>query len=708
LQSKIVYDATEYIRSSIKEVVFTLIEAAGIVILVIFLFIGSLRAVLIPVLTIPLSMIGVGLFMLVMGYSINLLTLLAMVLAIGLVVDDAIVVVENINRHIEEGRPPLEAALEGAREIALPVVAMTLTLAAVYAPIGFMGGLTGSLFQEFALTLAGAVLISGVIALTLSPMMCSKILSSHQGRFMRFVDRQFSRLRGHYRQRLHGALNYPPVTGLFVVTVLISCYFLYTGAQQELAPQEDQGFLIALSTGPQNATHDYMTRFTGRFGELYESLPETGDYFLVNGLGAANIAISAIVLKRWEQRERGQMEVQPEMQAKLDTVSGVQSAAFAVPSLPGASGLPIQFVITTTDDYKVLYEVSQKILEAAQKSGLFIFVETDLKFANRQVKLLIDRAKAAELGLSMADIGNTLGLLLGGGYLNRFEMEGRGYKVIPQVIQDFRAVPELLLDYRVRAADDTLIPLSTVVKLDYEVQPNQLNQFQQLNAATLSGVMTPGVAVGQALAFLQQEAAKSLPQGYGTDYMGQSRQFVQEGSAMMLTFMFALLVIFLVLAAQFESFRDPLVVMFSVPMSLCGALIFINLGLASVNIYTQVGLVTLIGLISKHGILMVEFANELQRKQGLRKRQAIEEAAAIRLRPILMTTGAMVLGVLPLLTATGAGAVSRFAIGLTVAAGMSIGTLFTLFVVPAMYLWLGQEHRQAEAMPRLVENAGVD
>ncbi len=694
LQAKIVYDATEYIRNSIIEVVRTLAEAAGIVILVIFLFIGSVRAVFIPVVTIPLSMIGVGLFMLMMGYSINLLTLLAMVLAIGLVVDDAIVVVENINRHIEEGKPPLEAALQGAREIATPVMAMTLTLVAVYAPIGFMGGITGSLFKEFALTLAGAVLISGIVALTLSPMMCSKILSHHQGRFVHFVDRQFSRLRGRYQRGLHGALNYKPVTALLIITVLISCYFLYVGSQQELAPQEDQGFMLAQATGPQNATHDYMAHFSEQFNPIFKDLPETEDYFIVNGMESVNQTIAGLVLKPWSQRERNQSEIQPELQSKLDGVAGLQSAAFSLPSLPGSSGLPVQFVITTTAEYQVLFEVSQELLKKARDSGLFLFMDSDLKFDNLQIKINIDRSKAAELGLDMADIGNTLGLLLGGGYINRFNMEGRSYKVIPQVLQDYRADPRFLDDYRVRAADGSLIPLSTVVKISDAIQPSQLNQFQQLNSATISGVMTPGVPMGEALSFLQREAEQLLPKDYGVGYMGESRQFMQEGSALIYTFFFALIVIFLVLAAQFESFRDPLVVLFSVPMSLCGALIFINLGLASINIYTQVGLVTLIGLISKHGILMVEFANELQRRQGLLKREAIEEAASLRLRPILMTTGATVLGVTPLLLASGAGSVSRFHLGLTIATGMGIGTLFTLYVVPTMYMFLGQQHQR--------------
>ncbi len=695
LEAKVVYDGSEYVRSAIAEVAKTIFEATLIVMLVIYLFLGSVRAVAVPVVTIPLSLIGVGLVMYAMGYSLNLLTLLAMVLAIGLVVDDAIVVVENIHRHIEEGATPFNAALQGAREIAGPIIAMTLTLAAVYAPIGFMGGVTGALFTEFALTLAGAVLVSGIIALTLSPMMCSRLLTpaNQQGRFVTWLDHRFEALKARYQRLLHGALNYPPVITLFIVVVLVSLPFLYTTAQHELAPTEDQSVLFVSATGPQEATIDYMESFTRRFEQVYDSTPEKQDYFVVNGMGQVNNVISGFILKPWDQRERTQTDVQPEIQNGLAAVPGLKSAVFPLPSLPsGANGLPFQFVVTSTAPYRQLHEVSQDLLSAARASGLFIFLDTDLKYNKPKVELMVDRDKAAAIGLSMEEVGRALSTLLGGGYVNRFNLEGRAYKVIPQAPDSERSRTEQLQRYYVRAGNGELVPLSTVVRVKSSVEPNKLSQFQQLNSVTIQGVLIPGVAMGDGLAFMQEKAAELLPAGFGVDYGGESREFMQEGQALVFTFFFAILIIFLVLAAQFESFRDPIIILISVPMSLAGALIFLNLGFATVNIYTQVGLVTLIGLISKHGILIVAFANQLQRT-GLSKRQAVEEAASIRLRPVLMTTAAMVMGVLPLILASGAGAESRYSIGLVIASGMLIGTLFTLFVVPAVYLFLARDHR---------------
>ncbi|HET6630947.1 MAG TPA: efflux RND transporter permease subunit [Woeseiaceae bacterium] len=690
LQGQVVYDGTEYIESSVDEVIKTVAEAGLIVVAVIFLFLGSLRAVAIPVVTIPLSLIGAMFVMLALGYSINVLTLLAMVLAIGLVVDDAIVVVENIHRHIEEGLSPFDAALQGAREIAGPVVAMSLTLAAVYAPIGFLGGLTGNLFQEFAFTLAAAVLISGLIALTLSPMMCSKLLQpiEQQGKLAQRLDHAFERLKGWYQRRLHGALDTRPVVLVVAAAVLASCFFLYTSAQQELAPMEDQGFVFISATGPQNATHDYMQVYAREIDSALKSIPEMEAYFMINGMGTVNNLIAGMILEPWNQRERSQTDIQPIVQQKLSQIAGVEAVAINFPSLPGSSGLPVQFVINTTESYAELYGYTQELLQAAQASGLFIFVDTNLTFDQPQLQVQVNRNKAAELGIDMADIGRSLSTLLGGGFVNRFNLEGRAYEVIPQVADRFRRDGSQLNQYYIRAADGQMVPLSTVVQLTHDVQPNRLTQFQQLNSANIQGVMVPGVTLGAALDFLEAKAAEILPPGYTVNYAGESRQFVEEGGALLFTFLFALIVIYLVLAAQFESFRDPLIILIAVPMSICGALIPLAIGIATVNIFTQIGLVTLIGLISKHGILMVEFANKLQLEQGLDRRAAIEEAAAIRLRPILMTTAAIVLGVLPLILATGAGAESRFSIGLVVATGMAIGTAFTLFVVPAIYTLL--------------------
>jgi len=694
LKVKVAYDATKFIRDSINEVIKTVGEATVIVIFVIFLFLGSVRSVLVPVVTIPLSLVSVCFFMLVMGYSINLLTLLAMVLAIGLVVDDAIVVVENIHRHIEEGYAPFRAALLGAREIASAVIAMSITLAAVYAPIGFMGGLTGGLFKEFAFALAGSVLISGFIALTLSPMMCSRLLTAKSGPLAERLDQLFDRLRARYEHRLHRVLEYRPVTLVMVLTLLFACGYLYMVSKKELARPEDQGIVFSMSHAPQNATFDYVNAFTPPLIKALKSFKESEDFFLVEGMnGDVTTTISGLLLKPWSERNKTQMQMVPEVKKKLAEIPGFQSVSFNLPTLPGASGLPIQFVVVSPDDYKVIYQLGQELIQKAMKSGKFIFLRSSLDFNRPAMTVQVDRAKANALGLSMQDIGQALTTMLSEGYVNRFADEGRSYKIIPQVARSFRATEENLKHYYVKTASGKAIPLSTVTHVTRSVEPNQRSQFQQLNALTIEGVPFPGVSLGEALDYLTQQARASFPRGVNVDYAGQSRQFEQEGNALLFTFFFALILIYLVLAAQFESFRDPLIILIAVPMSLFGALVPIAFGLSSINIYTQVGLVTLIGLISKHGILIVEFANQLQRWEGLDKRQAVEKAAGIRLRAILMTTASMVVGVLPLILATGAGAASRFDIGLVVAAGLGIGTCFTLFVVPTMYLYLGTDHR---------------
>ncbi|HVV69424.1 MAG TPA: multidrug efflux RND transporter permease subunit [Gammaproteobacteria bacterium] len=697
LQSEVVYDSTRYISASIHDVIKTIIEATIIVIVVIFLFLGSLRSVAIPVVTIPLSLVGVCTLMLGLGYSLNLLTLLAMVLAIGLVVDDAIVVVENIHRHIEEGLTPFAAALQGAREIAGPVIAMTITLAAVYAPIGFMSGLTGALFKEFAFTLASAVIISGIIALTLSPMMCSKVLRSElaETRFARFLDQKFDRLKLFYQRRLNSTLNFRPVVVVFAIIVLTSCYFLYRNTKQELAPTEDQSVLFAQATAPQYANLDYLSTYTNEFNKIYASFPETAGYFVINGGDDPTVAFSGIILKPWAERSRSQQKINPLLQAKIKDVPGVQAAVFPLPSLPtGGNPLPIQFVINSTESYELVYQISQKIVEAARKSGNFIFIDNSLKFNKPELQVNIDRNKAGQLGISMQDIGQALATSLGGNYINVFSMQGQSYEVIPQILRELRLNPDQIANIYVKAGNGQMVPLSTVVNITSATRPNNLTEFQQQNSSTIQGMLIPGKTIGDGLKYLKDQAEKFMPKGMSYDYAGQSRQYIQESSALIYTFFFALIVIFLVLAAQFESFRDPLIILISVPMSICGALIPLNLGLASINIYTQVGLITLIGLISKHGILMVDFANHLQETEGLSKREAIEKAAGIRLRPILMTTGAMILGVVPLIIATGAGAVSRFDIGLVIATGMLIGTLFTLFVVPTMYTFFAKNRNK--------------
>jgi multidrug efflux pump len=695
LKVSIAYDATLFIQASIDEVVKTLIEAVLIVIVVVFLFLGALRSVLIPVITIPLSMIGVLFFMQLMGYSINLLTLLAMVLAIGLVVDDAIVVVENIHRHIEEGKTPFDAALEGAREIAMPVVSMTVTLAAVYAPIGFLEGLTGALFKEFALTLAGAVVISGIVALTLSPMMCALLLrhDPNPSGLAHRLDQIFEGLKRRYQHILHGTLNTRPVVMVFAVIVLCLIPVLLKFTKSELAPDEDQGIIFMMSSSPQTANLDYLNSYTDRFIEIFKAFPEYYSSFQINGFNGVQTGVGGFLLKPWNERQRTQMQILPEVQARLADIPGVQVFGFNLPSLPGTGeGLPFQFVINTPNDYAALLEVAERVKKRAEESGKFAFVDLDLAYDKPEAVIEIDRAKAAQMGVSMADLGGTLATLLGEAEINRFTIDGRSYKVIAQVERPYRDNPQWLNNYYVKNSEGKLLALSTLITVSDRARPRQLNQFQQLNSAIISGF--PLVSMGEAVDTVRQIAIEEAPPGFAYDYAGATRQLVQEGSALWVTFGLALAIIFLVLAAQFESFRDPLVILVTVPLSICGALIPLFLGLSSLNIYTQVGLVTLIGLISKHGILIVEFANQLRRDKGLSPREAVEEAAAIRLRPVLMTTAAMVFGMVPLILASGAGAVSRFDIGTVIATGMSVGTLFTLFVLPCVYTLLASRKSQ--------------
>jgi hydrophobe/amphiphile efflux-1 (HAE1) family protein len=719
IDAAIAYDATEFIRASISEVAKTLGEAAVIVIIVIFLFLGSFRSTLIPLVTIPLSLIGVMVMLLAMGYSINLLTLLALVLAIGLVVDDAIVVVENIYRHIEEGASPFAAALQGAREIAGPVVAMTITLAAVYAPIGFVSGLTGALFREFAFTLAGSVIVSGVIALTLSPMMCSKLLKppAHEGAgFTGFLDRMFDRLRQRYERRLHRTLNFRALTVLVLTGVLALTAIMYMTTPRELAPEEDQGVLFSMVKTPQYGNLNYVEEATNKLYEQTKQLAEASHLFVINGYPGIHQAFAGVLLKPWDQRERNQKAVMQDLSPKLAEITEGSVFAFSPPALPGnTGGPPMQFVIRTTGDYKTLADVVDKMQQEATKSGLFIFTDIDLKFDTPQIEFKVDASKANRLGINMQDIGASLATLLGGNYVNRFNLYGRAYQVIPQVPRDFRLTPEWLTQYRVRAANGELVPLSTVATISKTTQPNALTNFQQLSSATLQGVPFPGHTLGEALDFLKAKSKEIFPAGYTYDFQGESRQLVQEGNTLTIAFIFSLIIIFLVLAAQFESFRDPFVILIALPTAMFGALLPLNLlgvmGLASINIYTQIGLVTLIGLISKHGILMTEFANRMQEEQGMSRREAIEHAAGVRLRPILMTTAAMVVGMVPLVIAEGAGAKSRVAIGMVIAFGMFIGTLFTLFVTPAIYTFVARDHKAAreheerEAVPAPVLTA---
>src|SRR5271157_4285318 len=698
LRATIAFDSTTFIRASIYEVAKTLIEAAAIVIVVIFLFLGNLRSTFIPIVTIPLSLIGVMIALMALSYSINLLTLLALVLGIGLVVDDAIVVVENIHRHIEDGMTPFDAAIRGAHEIAL---------AAVYAPIGFVSGVTGALFREFAFTLAGAVIVSGFIALTLSPMMCSKLLRHDMGehRFGRFVDRTFDRLRGAYRRRLHSTLNFRALTLLILVGVLALTGVMYASTPRELAPEEDQGILLSLIKIPQVANLDYTEKATQALYAQVKDLPEFDHLFVINGFPSVRGGFAGVLLKPWDQRARSQKQVMADLAPKFLAVPTAQIQAFSPPALPGSTGgAPMQFVIRTTGDYATLADVVLKMQQAARESGLFLFTDVDLKFDTPQYEFKVDADKANRIGVNMADVGTALATMLGGNYVNLFNLYGRSYQVIPQAPREFRLTPEWLTRYQLRTSNGELVPLSAVASVTEEVQPNALTSFQQLNSATLSGVPFPGRTLGEALDFLKAKSKEIFPEGYSYDFQGDSRQYEQEGNALVYVFVFALLVIYLVLAAQYESFRDPFIILIGLPTALFGAMLPLNVGgffgFASINIYSQIGLVTLIGLISKHGILMVDFANRLQEREGLSRRAAIEEAAAVRLRPILMTTAAMVVGMVPLIMASGAGAKSRFTIGVTIFAGMAIGTLFTLFVTPMVYTFLARDHAAAIAKER--------
>jgi len=703
LTGKIVYDGTKFIHSSIDEVMKTLTEALLIVTLVVFVFLGSWRAVIVPLVAIPLSLIGAFFVMMALGYTINLLTLLALVLAIGLVVDDAIIVVENVDRHMHhEGKSPLEAALLAARELGGPIIAMTIVLIAAYVPIGFQGGLTGALFSEFAFTLAGAVTISAIVALTLSPMMTSKIFTHGQqdNRLAMMIDHQFSRLHAAYQRRLSGALQTWPVLVVMGGLLLCLVVYLFTTSKTELAPQEDQGLVAGQVVGAPNATAQQMNVYADQMFRMAKELPEYDQMFQLTGVPTTSRGIGGVLLKPWGERTRSATELQKVLQQQWNHIAGARIAAFQFPSLPGAGGLPLQFVIKTTKGFDKLNRITAQVVAKAQASGMFFFIDSDLKIDKPQDTLKVDRDLVADLGLTQQQVGASLGAALGGGYVNYFSIDGRSYRVMPQVAQSLRLNPDQVLNYYIRAADGSMIPASTVATLSPEVVPESINHFQQLNSATVSGVYASGLSQQQVLDFMTRTLNEIAPSGYSIDYAGQTRQFVQESGGFAYMMLLAIVIVFLALSIQFNSFRDPLVILVSVPMALLGALLFINLGLATINIYTQVGLVTLMGLISKHGILMVQFANELQ-LAGKSKLEAIIEASGVRLRPILMTTAAMVLGVLPLVLASGAGAAGRYSMGLVIFTGLSIGTLFTLFVVPAMYMLVATDRRNGTALEQV-------
>ncbi len=697
LQIHVIWDWSKFIAQSLKEVRHTILDATIMVVIVIFLFLGSIRTTFIPIVTIPLSVIGVCSLMSALGYSVNILTMLAWVLAIGLVVDDAIVVVENIHRHIENGEKPLDAAILGAREIGFAVIAMTLTLAAVYAPIGFLTDLTGQLFREFAFTLAGAVLVSGFVALTLSPMMCSKFLNAEIDKkgFVAKIEEIFHWLMEKYRIYLIKALDNRKRVLIVAAVIYALCIILFMTLHRELAPDEDQGVVIAFVTGPSSANIGYTQQYTQQLESIYKTVPEMEGYGILNGIpNGENSAISFLVLKPWEKRSRSVSEIIGSLFPSFWGIAGIKAFPMNIPPLPGTNfGMPVGFVLKTTGSYEDLNNGIQKLIATANKENPRLAnLDSDLKLDKPLADISIDRNKASVLGVSMMDISTALNTLLGQPTSSRFEMNGRSYYVIPQLYAQFMNNSQQLDNINVRTASGNLMPISNLVTIKEIASPQSLNHFQQMRSATLSAALAPGYTMGQALDYLRN-LASTLPGNIQVDYSNQSRQFIQASGSMEEVFLFAIIFIFLVLAAQFESFRDPLIVMMSVPLSLTGALLAIHLIGGTLNIYTQIGLVTLVGLISKHGILIVEFSNKMQLK-GLEMREAVIEASTLRLRPILMTTGAMLFGALPLALASGAGAAARKQLGYVILGGMSFGTLFTLFVIPVVYMYLASRKQK--------------
>ena len=710
MKGGIPFDSSVYIRDSIREVLKTLTETLLIVVLIIFLFLGSVRSLIIPVVAIPISLIGAVFIMQMAGFTINLLTLLAIVLSVGLVVDDAIVMVENVERHLHEGKSPLQAALDAARELVGPIIAMTITLAAVYTPIAIQGGLTGSLFREFAFTLAGAVIVSGIVALTLSPMMGSKLLragDTEKG-FAGFINGQFETIRRFYARMLRWTLQDRPVvlTLWVIVTLLIVPFYMFS--QKELAPAEDQGIVFGIIQAGANSTIDQTKLFADEIYKVFHSFPETDSTFQIVFPSGG---FAGMGLKPVSERKKSSTELQVEASQKLSKLAGVRVIPLTPPALPGSGGgLPVDFAIVSTAEPQQLAAIADQIVQKALESHLFMFADTDLKFDQPQTEVVFDRDKLRSEGVDLSQAGRDLSTLLGGNFVNRFSIQGRSYKVIPQVKRSERLTADQLREIYVTGAGGKLVPLSTFATLKTTTEPRELKRFQQLNSVRIQGAIPPNVSLDSALRFLEDEANKTLPrgQGYSVDYSGESRQLRVEGGKFLATFLLSAILIYLVLAAQFESFRDPFIILAgSVPLALSGALLFSFLGFTSLNVYSQVGLITLVGLVAKNGILIVQFANHLQ-EAGLAKLESVVEAATTRLRPILMTTAATVVGHLPLVFAHGPGAGARNSIGIMLVSGMIIGTMFTLFVVPSIYILVARTHRAAVVEEREREAEGVE
>ena len=691
MKAGIPYDSTAYIQDAINEVLSTLTETLIIVIIVIFLFLGSFRSVLIPIVAIPVSLIGAVFLMLVAGFTINLLTLLAIVLSVGLVVDDAIVMVENVERHLHMGKPPIKAATDAARELVGPIIAMTITLAAVYAPVGIQGGLTGALFREFAFTLSGAVIVSGIVALTLSPMMGSRLLrggDTERG-FAGIVNRTFESVRSLYSRLLTGTLQYRPVVFVLWLIVVALIVPFYMFSQRELAPAEDQGVVFGVIQSSANATLDQTNLFTQQVYDVYRGFPESDSIFQITQPSGG---FGGMVTKPWSQRKKTAQQLLVESVGPLSKIPGIRVIPLTPPPLPGGGNFPVEFVVVSAAEPRQLSEFANQLVQRAFQSGLFIYADTDLKFDQPQSEVVFDRDKLRSQGVDLTQAGQDLATLLGGDYINRFSIQGRSYKVIPQIKRVERLTPDQLEQIYVTGSNGQLVPLSTFAHIKTTTEPRQLNKFQQLNAVTIQGVIPPNIPLDKALTFLEDQSKQILPQGFTVDYGGESRQLRVEGSKFLGTFLLSAVLIYLVLAAQFESFRDPFIILVgSVPLAISGALLFSFMGLTTLNIYSQVGLITLVGLVSKNGILIVEFANHLQ-EQGRTKIRAVIEAATTRLRPVLMTTAATVMGHFPLVLAKGPGAGARNSIGIMLVSGMIIGTAFTLFVVPSIYVLVAKTH----------------
>ena len=714
------YDSTDYIQDAIDEVLTTLTETLLIVVVVIFLFLGSMRALVIPVVAIPISLVGAVFLMFVAGFTINLLTLLAIVLSVGLVVDDAIVMVENVERHLHGGKRPVQAAIEAARELVGPIVAMTITLAAVYTPVGIQGGLTGALFREFAFTLAAAVIVSGIVALTLSPMMGAKLLragDSERG-FAGWINRRFDGIRTRYMRMLSRTLAYRPVVLVvwLVVTLLTVPFYLFS--QQELAPAEDQGVVFGIVQGAANSTIDQTRLFTQQVYDVYRSIPEAASIFQIT---SPTGGFGGMVTKPWSERTKTAQQLLMESMGPLSGIPGIRVIPLTPPALPGGGDFPVDLVIASAAEPEQLNAFAEQLVKKAFASGMFIFADADLKFDQPQTEVVFDRDKLRSQGVDLSQAGRDLSTLLGGNYVNRFSIQGRSYKVIPQVKRDERLTPDQLANIYItgsggpeggaRRGDQAasggthLVPLSTFATLKTTTEPRELKKFQQLNAVRIQGVIPPPVPLDQALTFLEQEAKQILPaQGFTIDYAGESRQLRTEGSKFLGVFLLSAVLIYLVLAAQFESFRDPFIILAgSVPLAVSGALLFSFLGLTTLNIYSQVGLITLVGLVAKNGILIVQFANHLQ-ETGIDKLRAVIDASATRLRPILMTTAATVVGHTPLIFAAGPGAGARNSIGIMLVSGMIIGTVFTLFVVPSIYMLVARTRAATVREPEVSQD----